>query len=83
MTHHTVLDETATYSTLRDINSTEMEKSDDYRTIIDVQTCDVQAKAVALIKSSASLSRGVIEHSNFGGLLLGGEISNGGTKLCG
>ena len=30
-------------------------------------TCDVQAKAPAFIKSSASLSLGVMEHSNFGG----------------
>jgi len=31
------------------------------------RTGDIQAKALALIKSSASLSLGVIEHSNFGG----------------
>ena len=30
-------------------------------------TGDVQAKAPAFIKSSASLSLGVMEHSNFGG----------------
>ena len=40
--------------------------------------CNVQSKALALIKSSASLSRGVIEHSKFGGRL---EVVRSATEV--